>query len=202
MRTNHDQVKKTFSLEICDGRAITIGNRGGGLMQGDPAQPQLISYLIGGAVLLVVLALRFRSVGRRRRLRLEYLWVIPVILAALTVLTFVTAPPSPTTIGLCVLALLVGGALGWQRGRMMQIHIDPETHELNQVAPLGAMLFLVAIIGIRFGARALIDAGIVPVHANPMAISDVLLSFAVGMFGVMRVEMFMRGKRLLASARG
>jgi len=171
-------------------------------MQGNPAQPQLISYAIGGAALLVVLALRFRSVGRQRRLRLEYLWIVPAILAALAMLTFVSAPPSPMTTGLCALAFAVGGALGWQRGKMMQIQIDPETHQLNQVAGLGAMLFLVAIIAIRFGARALIEAGIVPVHANPMAISDVLLSFAVGMFGVMRVEMFMRGKRLLAAARG
>jgi hypothetical protein len=171
-------------------------------MQGNPAQPQLISYVIGGGVLLLVLALRFRNVGRQRRLKLEWLWVVPASLAALTVLTFVTAPPSPMTVGICALALLIGGALGWQRGRMMQIHVDPETHQLNQVASLGAMLFLVAIIAVRFGARAVIDAGIVPVHADPMAISDVLLSFAVGMFGVMRVEMFMRGKRLLAAARG
>jgi hypothetical protein len=39
------------------------------------------------------------------------------------------------------------------------------------------------------------------VQANPMAITDVLLSFAVGMFGVMRVEMFLRARRLLAEAK-
>jgi hypothetical protein len=119
-------------------------------MQGNPAQPQLISYVIGGAVLLLVLALRFRSVGRRRRMRLEWMWIFPAILLALAALTFVSAPPSPMTEGVSALALLIGGALGWQRGRMMQIHVDPETHELNQVASLGAMLFLVAIIAIRF----------------------------------------------------
>jgi hypothetical protein len=63
------------------------------------------------------------------------------------------------------------------------------------------MLFLVAIIAVRFGARALVESGVLPVHTNPMAISDVLLSFALGMFGVARVEMFLRARRLLASVR-
>ena len=77
-----------------------------------PAQPQTYSYLIGGAVLVLVLALRFRSVGRHRRLKLGALWVMPAILVALGALTFISAPPSPATVGLCALALLIGSAAG------------------------------------------------------------------------------------------
>jgi hypothetical protein len=181
-------------------RGRLLGN-GINRMHASPAQPQTISYIIGGAMLLLVLVLRFRSVGRQRRLRLELMWILPAFLVAVAGLVFITAPPSPTTLGLCALTLLMGAALGWQRGRMMQISVNPETHELNQVSSLAAMLFLVAIIAMRFGARALIDSGILPVQANPMAVSDVLISFAVGMFGVMRVEMFLRARRLLAEVR-
>src|SRR5262245_17028755 len=119
-------------------------------MQPDPAQPQLMSYAIGGAILLLVMVLRFRNVGRHRRLRLETLWIVPAIIAVLAVTAFTAAPPSPITFGLSLAALLLGAAVGWQRGRLMEIHVDPETHELNQRASLAGMLFLVAIIAVRF----------------------------------------------------
>ncbi len=170
-------------------------------MQPGAAQPQTISYLIGGAVLLLVLALRFRSVGRHRRLRLERLWIAPALIAAIAVLILVGAPPSPLTLALSLAALLIGSAVGWQRGRMMQIHVDPETHELNQVMSPAALLFLLAIIAVRFGARALIDAEVLPVHLDPRAVTDILLSFALGLIGTTRLEMFLRARRLLAASR-
>jgi len=170
-------------------------------MQSGTAQPQLLSYVIGGGILLLVMALRFRSVGRHRRLRLERLWIAPALIAAIVVLTFVGAPPSPLTLAICLVALLIGGALGWQRGRMMEIHVDPETHELNQVTSAAAMLFLLAIIAMRFGSRALIEADVLPVHLDPRAVTDVLLSFALGLLGTSRLEMFLRARRMLAAAR-
>jgi hypothetical protein len=166
------------------------------------AQPQLISYLISGAVIALVMALRLRNIGRQRRLRLETLWVMPGVLVALTALAFSSAPPSPLTLLLCVPALLIGAAVGWQRGRAMHIAVDPETHELSQSTSRAALLFLLAIVAVRFGARALMLSGYVPVHVNPMALSDVLLSFALGMIGVARLEMYLRARRLLAIARG
>jgi hypothetical protein len=42
---------------------------------------------------------------------------------------------------------------------------------------------------------------VLPVHADPRAMTDVLLSFAVGLIGVARLEMFLRARRLLAEAR-
>ena len=170
-------------------------------MQDQPANPQIISYVIAGAVLVLVMFFRMRNVGRQRRLRLEWLWVLPAILLALMTLTMISAPPSPLTLGLSAVALLIGGAVGWQRGRMMQIHVDPATHELNQVNSMAAMMFIVVIIALRLGARAVVDAGILPVHVDPVAMTDVLLSFVVGMFGIARLEMFLRARRLLAGAR-
>jgi len=170
-------------------------------MQGSATAPQIISYFVGGAILLIVMTMRFRSVGRQRRLKLERLWVVPAILATLMILAFVGAPPSPLTLGLCGVVLLIGAGIGWQRGRMMQIHVDPQTHELSQTTSLAAMLFLLAIIAFRFGAGALMQSGVLPVHVNPVAMSDVLLSFALGMFGVTRLEMFLRARRMLAGAR-
>ncbi len=160
------------------------------------------SYAITAAVILLVMALRLRNVGRHRRVRLEWLWVVPAIFVVLMGATFADTHPSPITLGLCGVALAAGAAIGWQRGRMMHIHVDPETHELNQVTSPAAMVFIVVILLIRFGTRGLVESGVLPVHVDPTAISDVLLSFAVGMFAVARLEMFLRARRLLAEARG
>jgi len=166
---------------------------------GASAQPHLATYVTLGMVALVVL-LRLRRAGRRRRLRLETLWIGPAILVAILALTFVGGRPSPLALGLSSLALLIGGLIGWQRGRMIRIELDPETHELNQQASPAAILLLLALIALRFGARALVESGALPMHVNPTVVVDVLLSFAVGLFAVTRIEMFLRARRLLDGA--
>jgi len=170
-------------------------------MQDQHLSPQTISTIVGGVSIVLVLALRMRRVGQRRPLKLERLWIVPAIFLAITALTFAQALPSPITLALCGVSLAVGAALGWKRGQMMEIHVDPETQELGQVQSWAAMLFFLAIFGVRFGARALIDSGTLPVHVDPTAVTDVLLTYALGMFAVMRIEMFLRARRLLEAAR-
>lgn len=170
-------------------------------MQVQPMSPQTISYVVSGAIIAVVLTLRMRRIGQRRPLKLERLWIVPALFLALTAMTFAQARPSPITLALCAVSLVVGAGFGWKRGQMMQIHVDPETHELGQVQSWAAMLFFLAIFGVRFGARALIDSGTLPVHVDPTAVTDVLITFALGMFTMMRIEMFLRARRLLDAAR-
>ena len=171
-------------------------------MQGHPYQAQQwISYAITAGIIVLVLALRMRRVGQRRPLKLERLWIVPALFLFLTAMTFLQAPPTPPILAVCAIALAIGGALGWQRGRMMEIHVDPETHELGQVQSWAAMGFFLVIFGVRFGAKALIESGVLPVHINPLAVTDVLITFALGMFSVMRIEMFLRARRLLEAAR-
>jgi membrane protein CcdC involved in cytochrome C biogenesis len=81
----------------------------------------------------------------------------------------------------------------------MHIHVDPETHALNQKASPAAMFFLIALIVVRAGARTLLGqtGGV-----SPAMLTDPLIMFAVGMFSVQRVEMYLRAKRLLEEARG
>ena len=171
-------------------------------MQVHQVQPQQwIGYAVSAAIIVLVLALRMRRVGQRRPLKLERLWIVPALLLVVTTLTFLQAPPSPLVLAICAVSLAIGGALGWQRGRMMAIHVDPETHDLRQVQSWAAMGFFLVIFGVRFGAKALIESGALPVHINPFAVTDVLITFALGMFSVMRIEMFLRARRLLDAAR-
>ena len=164
-----------------------------------PIHPSWISYVITIGIVSIVLALRMRRMGRMRPLKLETLRVVPTIYLVVAVPMFVQLPPTGTVGIASLVGLILGAALGWQRGKMMQIHVDPQTHALNQKASPAAMLFLLALIIVRMGARSMLgqEAGI-----SPAMLTDPLIAFALGMFSLTRVEMYVRAKRMLEEARG
>ena len=94
--------------------------------------------------------------GQMRPLKLETLWVVPVVYLAGCGADVLVRFRRPAGSQSPALALLIGAAVGWQRGKMMQIHVDPETHALNQKASPAAMFFLIALIVVRSGARTLL----------------------------------------------
>jgi hypothetical protein len=168
-------------------------------MQAHPAQQTWISYAITIGIVAIVMALRFRSMGKMRPLKLGSLWVVPTMYVVVAALMFIGLPPTGWVAVASAVGLLIGAAVGWQRGKMMHIHVDPETHALNQKASPAAMFFLIALIVVRAGARTLLGqtGGV-----SPAMLTDPLIMFAVGMFSVQRVEMYLRAKRLLEEARG
>ena len=160
------------------------------------AQAPAWANLIPLVIVAVVLALRWRRLKRVQPLKLERLWILPAIFMIIAAGTFVAAPPVGTGWLWCALALVAGAALGWQRGRTMRIAVDPATGTLNQTGSPAALLFLVALIAARSGLRY--EAG---THGfNPLLVSGILLSLALGLIVMTRVEMFLRGRRLLAAS--
>ena len=167
-------------------------------MQGHPVHQSWVSYAVSVAVIIVILALRMRGMSRMRPLKLGSLWIVPAVYFAVAVIMFVQLPP----VGLVAIAslagLVLGAAVGWQRGKMMQIHVDPETHALNQKASPAAMVFLFALIIVRAGARNFLGS---EGSVSPAMLTDPLIAFALGMFTLTRLEMYLRAKRLLEAAR-
>jgi len=172
-------------------------------MQGHAAQSgQFTQYAITAVVVALVIGLRLFRMRQTRRLRLEMLWVVPAIYLVFAVILYTEFPPTGTGWLFCFAGLALGGAIGWQRGKLMKIEVDPETHTLNQKASPAALLFIFVLIAIRFGAReALAGGGSYGLHLNAMLITDVLIAFALGLFAVTRLEMYLRAKRLLEEAR-
>ncbi|WP_235523971.1 hypothetical protein [Sphingomonas sp. Leaf33] len=99
--------------------------------------------------------------------------------------------------------MLLGAALGWQRGKFMRITVDPATHALNQSSSPAAILFIVALILARSAGRAALASGTgtAMLHLNTIAITDMLIAFGLGLFAAQRLEMYLRGRRLLDEAR-
>jgi hypothetical protein len=168
------------------------------------ASPQgWLSYAIPAIIICIVLAFRLRSMNRERPLRIERLWIVPALYFLIAGLTFWNMPPSGVAIWLwCAVAMIAGAAIGWQRGRMMRISVDPETHEVRQKSSPAAMLLILGLIVIRSGARNAEALGVPGVHVDVMAMTDVLIALALGLLTATRVEMFLRARRLLAGVRG
>ncbi|MET0308828.1 MAG: CcdC protein domain-containing protein [Sphingomonas sp.] len=161
-----------------------------------------ISFAISAVVILVVLALRMRRMSQERPLRIEQMWIIPAIYLGVAGFMFWRFPP----VGLMWIAVLAalgaGAALGWQRGRMMHITVNPQTHEISQRASPAAMLFILGLIVVRTGVREAATMGGSSFHVDLASITDVLIAFALGLLATQRIEMFLRARRLLDQARG
>lgn len=154
------------------------------------------------AVVVIVLGLRMRRMNRVRPLKLEWLWVVPLLYTVIVIATFVALPPSLGGWGLAAVGLAAGSALGWQRGRMMRIEVDAETQSLRQRSSPAAMLLIFAIVLVRMAGRSLFGSPGAPgVGGAALLATDALLGFALGLLTLTRVEMYIRGKRLLGEAR-
>jgi hypothetical protein len=157
-----------------------------------------IPYLIA----VFVLALVVRRSLRGRRIKVDQLWVIPALLAAAAVAAIAQAPPSSLamTMGL-ILATLMGAGVGWQRGRLTRINLDPESGVLTSQASPAAVILIVAVFALRYGLRfwLLEHPG---KGAQALAATDALLLFSVGMISVSRIEMWIRCRQLMAADAG
>lgn len=162
------------------------------------SQHSWLSAAVPTVIFIAVLTLRLRSAGKIRPLKLERLWIVPALYFAAAVMMFVQLPPRGWVALASAIGLAIGAAVGWQRGKMMHIHVDPETHALNQKASPAAMAFLIVLILVRAGARSLLGARS---HVSPAMLTDPLIAFALGMFSLTRLEMYLRAKRLLNEAR-
>jgi hypothetical protein len=163
----------------------------------EAGQPAWITFILP-VVIVAVLALRLRGMRRARRLRLETLAIVPAIYFIVFALSLWEYPPVSVASWLeLAAAAAVGAALGWRRGKMMRITVDPATHTLNQQSSPAALLFIVLLIVARSGLRYEGAA----MGLNVLQVTGLLLAFGLGLFTATRVEMFLRARRLLEEAR-
>jgi hypothetical protein len=163
---------------------------------------QWIGMLIPILVIGLVLVLRLRKMNKASPLRVERLWMLPAFYAAMVAIIFWSHPPHGMTWFYALLGLLIGLPVGWYRGKLMRINVDPQTHALSQQASPAAILFIVALIAVRYAGRSMAMANGGESPDAIFAVTDILLAFALGFLTMQRLEMGLRARALLAAARG
>lgn len=154
------------------------------------------------AIITLVVAIRWWRGQKMRPLRLETLWIMPAILTIVAGGLFYSLPPAGWGWAVCVVAMGAGLALGWQRGRLMRIEVDPATHRLNHRPSPAALLFIVALLLVRTGLKqAMAHGGATMLHLNAATVTDAFVALAWGLVVAQRVEMFVRARAMLAAVR-
>ena len=157
--------------------------------------------LLPFVIIAVVLALRFRSMSKERPLKLSTLWLIPVIYLFIAGSMMFELPPPPLGWALAVAGLGVGLVIGWYRGKTIHIERNAETGALRQRASPLAMVLLATLVVLKLGARAIFgDAAATQPGSGALLLTDAFLGFALGLLSATRLELYLRGRRLLSAA--
>lgn len=160
--------------------------------------PQTIGPIIGIVIALGMVLLRNRA---PRKLNVELMWILPLIFLLLIGFGIYASttfqPHAPfglsTYLGLAG-ALIAGCAIGWWRGKTIDIRRDPATGDLMaQASPLG-MIFIFALFGVRYGAKGWLEANAQSLGIDLVALTDGFMLFAVGLIVVSRIEMWIRAR--------
>jgi len=163
-----------------------------------PAGLGALPYILPVAILALVMV----RGARPRTLVIERLWISPALIMTMaSMLIFAQGAMSVSGLVLQVVAVLVGVALGWWRGSLTHLTIDPQTHTLtSKVSPVG-LLLLGAIFVARLGLRSLAMSHPALFHASVAELTDALLLLAVGLICAQRLEVWLRARQMLADAR-
>lgn len=161
-----------------------------------PPPSSLYSILISALVIGVVLFFRARRMSVKRPLNLGTLWIVPVVFVAIGAITLAQFPPHGTDWLWLGLALVLGVALGWQRGRLMKIWVEPESGRLMTQGSGWALVFLVVLIVLRMVLRTGLTMEARTGAVSPALINSTFVFFAIGLFGTQRGEMALRALRL------
>lgn len=163
--------------------------------------PEQIGPLIGVGIALVVILLKGR---KPRTLRPQWMWVVPLMVTILIGLglwgmsyspTADHSPFGPAEWAMLAVALILGGATGWWRGRMTTIFREADGTLKSRASPLGLIL-IVGLLAGRSLLRGWLEANAAAWHINPLALADAFMVFVVGLVIMQRVEMFIRARRI------
>ena len=158
-----------------------------------------LTAILPFVIIAVVIGFRLRSMTRERPLKIETLWIVPVVYLLLIAWMLFALPPTTVGWALVALGVLIGAMLGWHRGKLIRIERN-ESGELRQQASPLAMLLLVALIVLKLGARAIFgESAAMQRGSNAMLLTDAFIGFALGLLSATRLELYLRARRLLAS---
>jgi hypothetical protein len=149
---------------------------------------------------------RMRTMDKARPLRLRTLWLMPALFVALVVVVLFGMPPGVPGIAAIALGMAIGAIVGWQRARLMRLHLEGEGENAKVMVrqSRAALLLLMALAGVRTLFRS--AAGSVQfagagssghLSVGALVLTDGLLGFALGMIVAHRAGLWRRARTLM-----
>jgi hypothetical protein len=163
--------------------------------------PNLFSTLVPIIIIFAVVALRARKMAAVQPMRLDRIWIRPAIVMALTgYLIYYTPPAGLVQIAILLSVFGVGAMAGWHQAKLMEISVDATSGTLQVKASILALIVFFGIIALRIGLRPWLMASTSPLHNYVGMVTDSFLVFIVGFYAARSIEMYVRGRALLAAA--
>jgi len=163
-----------------------------------------VGFWVGAVMFGAYFLFRLRGMSREsvqtRTLNLGTLWISPVIYLVLVALVIMIQPPHGLDWLWISAGAVLGGALGWWRGKTVEIKVHSVTGALTTRTSPGAAVFLVGLIVLRYGLRYLLEGQAGTLHLTVQLISDTLVAVALGLIVMQRVEITLRAIRLVGRA--
>ena len=157
---------------------------------------QFAPYLVP-LLIMAVLARRVIRAQQARPVKTGRLWIYPLVLVALTILTL-SHEPAPTMLVVVAFAVvaLAGGVLGWFRVHTLEFSIDPETNVVHSKAsPLGAILLVGLLVFRQVLKYVLNDEGVKGVDLVHW--TDGALIFTAVMFAAQSAHTWVKASKLV-----
>ena len=157
-----------------------------------------LRYVIPALIILPLLYFRLRKLMRPQPLKQNRHWIRPTIILLAGISVLVGAPPPVADVPWFLVAAGAGAVAGWQWGRLMAIHVDPDKGTLMTRGSQAALVVIVLLIAVRVGLRALLAVQGAAWHLDAVLITDGLIVFSAFLFGVRGLEMYLRARKILA----
>lgn len=150
--------------------------------------------------LALVLAVRMRRPQSERPLSRRFLWLAPTLYLAAVTAMLVRHPPSLEGWLMVLGGVLLGAMVGWIRGRMFALRVDPESGVILRRRSRAAVALLVGVVSLRFIANLWLG------HSDPVAseasrtlmATDFMMGCVFGLLAVTRIEIALRARQMLA----
>ncbi|HEY6577979.1 MAG TPA: hypothetical protein VIY09_01530 [Rhizomicrobium sp.] len=151
-------------------------------------------------IVAAILVRRAMRPQKPKRVRFTRLWLFPALLLLVTWMSLARErAPGLGVIAAFLAAVAAGAAIGWYRVHTLEFSVDAESGKVSARATQFGALFIVALIGLRYGADLALKglgfrAGADLVHAT-----DAMLVFSTAMFVARSIHTWIRARELLAA---
>jgi hypothetical protein len=154
-----------------------------------------IPYLIMAAALILMIRRNLRA----NRIRVQTLWIFPVVLLLIAGLSIGQSPPRDA-LGIAILAagVVAGAVAGWYRGKFTHITLDAETGMLTGKGSVIGLVLILALFIARYAVKSWTQTH--PDHSGiAVAIADAAMAMGFVTLIVARLEMWLRCRKLMAA---